>query len=308
MLVMLTRGSPRITRRHRIRNVVSRVQFVCCCQSSRRNHPKLKVFKVEMYEVDPEVPFRHANIDVSNLYDGATQDGCRDLLVQCGLIEPDEECKFERTVLMVGRFLPLLSNEATYCWTFSPGMGDEQALVLPIIEDGQIVDLLALHGEDRDVWGCVTGQGKMVGTLKASQPVRIYKAPFQWLLFGCDGVIVLRNDAYSPKRRFTDADGAVHQAAQSSPRLEDASLIYGESLTHVEELIERVFAIPAYDGDIPAFVRNDAGIIFELVERYVEKESVRVGIDTERCDIEDEILERAVDETLQQMKIEGMFA
>jgi hypothetical protein len=263
---------------------------------------------MKIYEPDPELPFWRSNIDVSDLYNNATQEGCHDVLVQTGLFEPSEKINFERMVLMVGRFLPLLSNDATYHWTFSPGLGDEQALVLPIIEDGQIVDLLALNGGDTDVWGCVTGQGGLAGTITAGQPVRVYKSPFQWLLFGCDGVVVLMKDAYSPKRIYIDAKGAVHQIVQSFPRLEDASLIYGESLEHTEELIHRIFELPTINGNIPAFVGSDGRIILDLIERHIEKESLRVGIDTERYDIEDEILNRAVEDTLQQMKGEGLFA
>jgi hypothetical protein len=121
----------------------------------------LLAFKPEPYEIDPEVPFWRSTVDVEALYAKHRQSGAVDLLTDLAMINPDDTADLGQIVLMSGRFLPLLSNDTTYFCTFSPGMGEEQAVVLPINEHGIMVDLLAISTDDASLWGCVTGHGGM---------------------------------------------------------------------------------------------------------------------------------------------------
>jgi hypothetical protein len=264
---------------------------------------ELLAFKPEPYEADPEVPFWRSTVDVEALYAEHRQSGAVDLLTDLAMIDPDDTADLGQIVLMTGRFLPLLSNDTTYFCTFSPGMGEEQAVVLPINEHGLLVDLLAISTDDASLWGCVTGHGGMAGSFTADQPVRVYKQPWQWLLFGCDGVVVLANAAFSPKPFNIEPDGSVRPIYPLPPKLAGASLIYAESLDHADELLYRLFERPIIEDSHPSL----SGQLLEMADRNVSKGLKRIGIDTERYDIDAEILIRSVDETLRTMKREGFF-
>lgn len=238
------------------------------------------------YEYDTEVPYWRTNPNVQALYDTHGREGqeATDLLIELGLAEPDSELAFGPMAVMNGQFLPLLTNAQTYQNTFTPGSGD-LALVLPIKRDGETVDLLAVSASDVAVWGCVTGKGAIAGHVREGQPVRVYEAPWRWLLFGCDGVVVLAKNAF--------------------PKLSAASSIIAESLDHADDLTERVFLRPVLEkpelenSDAKDEARAIAAANAELEARD------RIHVDEDRYDIEEELLQRAVVDTVAKLKIEG---
>jgi hypothetical protein len=75
---------------------------------------------------------------------------------------------------------------------------------MPVIEDGQTVDIVAWRaGRNRkklDVWGCVTHSSRFLNrdaiydTTRA-EPLRVHEHWWQWLRAGCSGVVPLRVSA-----------------------------------------------------------------------------------------------------------------
>lgn len=212
------------------------------------------------YEYDPEVPYWRADIEVQALFDTYAPDGA---------------------LTMRGRFLPLLTNTQTYCNTFTPGAGTEEAIVVPIYANGRMVDILALSADDVAVWGCVTGKGTVAGTIPDGQPVRVYEAPWRWQIFDCDGVVILAKSAF--------------------PGLASASEVYAESLDHADDLAERVFLSPVLESPEP----TDRSARLIAAENAELEARDRIHIDEERYDVEEEILQRAVISTVVQLRTEG---
>ena len=256
-----------------------------------------------LYDIDSEVPFWRSDINVAALYQTHRQDGAADVIAN--LFAYADQPDLGDVVLMTGQFLPLLSNEATYHFTFTPGHGDEQAIVFPVLADGAMVDLLAISADDTGMWGCVTGKGAMVGTVAPNKPLRVYKRPCQWLLFECDGVVVLRRDAFASNPFHAEPDGTVSHVQTALPKLASVSMIFAESLDHADDLLWRVFEYPTWAYSHPILTPEMVG---QMTDRMVTKGMGKIAIDSERYDIEPEIIGRAVEETLRTMKSEGLFA
>ena len=154
------------------------------------------------------------------------------------------------------------------------------------------------------MWGGVTGHGGMVGTVVTGAPLRVYKRPCQWLLFGCDGVVVLRNDAFSPNPFHIEPNGTVRHVQAALPKLASASMIFAESLDHADDLLWKLFEYPTWAHCHPML----EGKVGPMTDRAVVAGSAKIVIDAERYDVEPEILSRAVDDTLRILKSEGLFA
>jgi hypothetical protein len=147
---------------------------------------------------DVEAPFWRSSVDLAALYETHRKPGAIDLMCDRAMVDPDDTLFPDQFVPMSRRILPLLSNETNYCFTFSPRLDDDPAIVFPGYAEGDMVGLLAICAHDTALWTCVTGRGgSRSGNFAAGQPVRVHKEePWRWLLFGCDDVAVLNKDAY----------------------------------------------------------------------------------------------------------------
>ncbi|EKS38751.1 hypothetical protein [Afipia clevelandensis] len=236
------------------------------------------------YEYDPEVPYWRADVDAQALYDAHGRVGpeVTDLLLELELAKPSGVDDIGPVAIMDGRFSDAYLGDHTFTWIFTPGEGPDSAIVIPIWQDGRVVDLLALSADDVRNWGCVTGKGIVAGTIPDGQPVRVYEAPWRWVKYGCDGVVILAKSAF--------------------PALSGSPVIYAESIDHAENLAERVFVRPVLERPDDPSARLIAAENAELEARD------RIHIDEERYDeIDEEILQRAVVETVAQLKLEGIF-
>lgn len=93
------------------------------------------------------------------------------------------------------------AGDGLYC----PGEGPLH-LVLPVYEDGELVDLSAFRSADPTTWLLRTGFGWALGLehglerLTWGDPVTLYVSPLDWLRAGADGLCVLDWDA--PELRY----------------------------------------------------------------------------------------------------------
>jgi len=227
-------------------------------------------------DFDPTVPYWESDIDVAALYQAhlitdLTQDSLFDYL---GL---DETAETNGPVgFMRGRFSDALLPDHTFQWIFTPGAGEMPAIVVPVLVDGEMVDIMACGGFDHG-WGCVTGHGNILGALTPGAPLRAYKSAQRWLMWA-DGVLPLRKRAWE--------------------RLAEASLIIAEDPDHAGELAYRVFSLPACERS-----GGDYDTIIEA-ERIA---STRVGVDTDRYDLRRFVVERAADRAVPNLKNEGIL-
>ena len=197
------------------------------------------------YQPDPEAPyFRTDSASVPDLLRSYGKAGCADVMALKGLLDEDDDDPPDLT-LVTGRFMILISGDFTYPATFSPGLGDDIAIAVPVVQDGETIDAVCISADDMDAWGAITGRGSIAGHFKEGQPVRIYATPWRWLFRKRDGVVVLRKDAYSPKQFAMDASGAVGRINGDKARLANASIIYAETPEHAEELLFRIFEKPS---------------------------------------------------------------
>jgi hypothetical protein len=116
---------------------------------------------MSIYNRDSTVPFWRSNVDVDFLFAAHAHRPDR---AQAWLRHRyvSEFCAaFGQAVMMRGKFELGLLGAHTYHWTFTPDRKGGLALVLPVYEQGRLVDLLAIHRhQHHSVWGCVTGAGQ----------------------------------------------------------------------------------------------------------------------------------------------------
>jgi hypothetical protein len=253
---------------------------------------------------DPFVPYWLNGTNVSDLYHHHRKLDVGEYLAVRGLLDADAE-EPKDLALMKGRFAPLISPRHTYWATFSPGLADDLALVAPIWNNGIMIDMLAICADEMDYWGAVTGYGGILGSITPNWPVRVYQTPLQWLLWDRDGVIVLRKDAYAPRHFRILADRSVERLPKQGASLSDASIIYAESLEHADELVFRVFEEPADNDQHPAF--DGTSVHEDILRRTILDGQSRVGVDTDRYDLDRAVARQAVDTFVIKMKNEGMF-
>jgi hypothetical protein len=222
-------------------------------------------------ELDPALPYWKANADASQLL---SRHGYRttrvDAWIERILCPRDEDDHiFGLFTEMRGRFTPGVFCSRTHQFTFTPdSRGPHNAMVMAVRKGDVVVDLIGIWKGDDSIWGCVTGYGTMLGVLVPDSPTRVYKTLRQWLLYGCDGVMPLAKSAF--------------------PDLSVASQLIAEDLDHMDELSYRVFFSPAFYDD-----RGESQEERCRTVRKAEADALqKIAIDTDRCDVDNEILDR----------------
>ena len=221
-----------------------------------------------MCEVDSDVPYWNADVDCAALFakHKGHPGGFDDFLDGCWPY--DGEPTGTSLTEMVGKFEPLLWRDRTYNWSFTPGGGNDRALVAPVFEDGVMVDIIAVRAEQMEIWGAVTGRGSI---LEADT----FDECEQFLLWG-DGTLPLNKTVL--------------------PSLSSAAQICAEDLDHADLLAWLVFEEPEFDkGGEPA---AEAAV---LHARDV------IGIDDERYDVEYLMAQRAKHNAYDELKQKGII-
>jgi hypothetical protein len=101
---------------------------------------------------------------------------------------------------MPGEFAPANISHI-YQYKFTPDMnGAYRAVVMPVMEHGQMVDIVAFrqnaNRKKLDVWGTVTGAGRFLNRdaiydKSRTQPLVVCQSWWHWLRTGCKGVLPL---------------------------------------------------------------------------------------------------------------------
>jgi hypothetical protein len=179
---------------------------------------------MSVYNRDDSLPYWRANVDVDHLF---TAHAHRPEKAQAWLRYRDvsETCfGYERAVLMNGFFEGGILGNHTFCWTFTPGRRGDLAIVVPVLNDGRLVDLVAMSRHDHNLWGTCTGHGQYLGSLAAVR-LRIHRTLAGWLANDCDGIVPLSKLFF--------------------PQLRNAPTIVAENDDHAWDLAYRVFIDPA---------------------------------------------------------------
>jgi hypothetical protein len=125
--------------------------------------------------------------------------------------------------MMRGHFEAGSLGAHTYHWTFTPTYKGDPAIVVPVHEQGRLVDLLAIARHNFRVWGCCTGAGQYVG--KFANPLPVHDTPYSWLMSDCDGVLPLAKSFF--------------------PLMQFASSIVAQDGNHAWEIAHQAFIYPA---------------------------------------------------------------
>jgi hypothetical protein len=176
-----------------------------------------------IYHRDPTLPFWRSNVDTDAVFWAHAQRPDR---AQAWLRyrEVLDSCYgFQRAVMMRGHFEGGILGNHTYYWTFTPGRKGDLAIVLPAYNECRLIDFVALSRHDHKVWGCCTGAGQYLGDI--TTPLRVHRAPANWLANDCDGILPL-------SKAFI-------------PSLQSAPSIIAEDDDHAWDLAYRVFIDPA---------------------------------------------------------------
>jgi hypothetical protein len=183
------------------------------------------------YHRDPSVPFWRSNVDVDLLFENHSHRPerakawlrYRDVSETC--------CGFEQAVMMRGHFEGGILSNHTYHWTFTPTSKGKPAIVLPVYEQGRLVDFLAIARHDYRVWGCCTGAGQYVGDFSNATredrtlPIilHVHDTPYSWLMSNCDGILPLAK-AFFPLMQF--AQNIVAQDGDHAWEIAHQAFIY----------------------------------------------------------------------------------
>ncbi len=157
---------------------------------------------MSFYDRDPTVPFWQSNVDVVSLF---TAHAHRQDRAQAWLRYRDvaETCTaFGQAVIMRGHFEAGSLGAHSYHWTFTPTCQGAPAIVLPVYDQGRLLDLLAIARHDYRVWGCCTGAGQYVG--RFANPLQVHDTPYSWLMSNCDGILPLAK-AFFPLMQFAQS-------------------------------------------------------------------------------------------------------
>ena len=154
---------------------------------------------MNFYDRDPSLPYWLANVEANSLFENHSHrlDRAQAWLRYRNV---SESCTaFGQAVLMRGHFEADSLGAHTYQWTFTPTYLGQPAIVLPVHEQGRLVDLVAIARHDYRVWGCCTGTGQYVG--KFVNPLPVHDTPYSWLMSNCGGVLPLAK-AFFPLMQF----------------------------------------------------------------------------------------------------------
>lgn len=109
---------------------------------------------------------------------------------------------------------------------YVPGNG-EMHLILPVRDNGELVDLCAMRSADPAGWLLRTGYGWALGLERGLEPhswgdpVPVWLTPLSWLRAGCAGLVVLDWDA--PEVRYlAGLPNLVCETAAQASRLREA--------------------------------------------------------------------------------------
>lgn len=83
---------------------------------------------------------------------------------------------------------------------FHPDPDGRRSLVLPVVEDGELIDLVSFSTSTPDNWRLRTGLGTALGLHDGwchcwPDEVQLHRNPLQWLRGGCSGLCVVDWDA-----------------------------------------------------------------------------------------------------------------
>lgn len=79
---------------------------------------------------------------------------------------------------------------------FEPSDNGRDAIIVPIFDDDELVDLVAFDPRQPEVWWCRIGTEPLLGinwlaNVDPTTPVRIFAHPLDWLRAGGAGVVIL---------------------------------------------------------------------------------------------------------------------
>lgn len=77
---------------------------------------------------------------------------------------------------------------------FEPHDAGEYAVIVPIMEGDEMVDLLAFNPRRPEKWWCRIGSERLLGSTDnqlLGKPLHVFRTPLNWLRAGCDGVVPL---------------------------------------------------------------------------------------------------------------------
>ncbi|WP_143029630.1 hypothetical protein [Bradyrhizobium brasilense] len=180
---------------------------------------------------DHTLPYWRNNVDAESIFEGFSH---RPERAKAWLRhrKVSETCiGFECAVMMNGHFEGGVLSDHTYHWTFTPGRKGDHAIVVPVYEQGRLVDMLAISRHDHRVWGCVTGAGQYVGNFTdasrtdRTQPavVHVHDTPYSWFMSGCEGILPLAK-AFFPLMQL--ASSIVAQGYEHAWQIANEAFIY----------------------------------------------------------------------------------
>lgn len=111
-------------------------------------------------------------------------------------------------VIEFGRIAPpfgVMAIENAGQGLFRPSLTGKRALVVPVVERGEIVDLCAFFSQQPEDWLLRTGLGWALGEDALSRAMwgevpELHRTPLDWLRAGCAGMCVV--DWEAPEVRF----------------------------------------------------------------------------------------------------------
>ncbi|MCA1653678.1 MAG: hypothetical protein ABR588_05965 [Sphingomicrobium sp.] len=118
---------------------------------------------------------------------------------------------------------------------YAPSCDGAPHLILPVFEDGELVDLVAFTSEQPLAWLLRIGVGWSLGLLDGFErhswepEVRLWASPLDWLRAGCDGLCVL--DWSAPE--------VINLASLPSIRCQDHNLA-----DRLKEALSRPYRLP----------------------------------------------------------------
>lgn len=251
----------------------------------------------DVFELDPACPYWQSDFDAGELLEKYKL-GCGGfsdwLDRESGDSWYSDEPRGALVYAMRGHFEPLIWPDRCHQYTFTPGAGGTLALVIPVVEDGRVIDLVAMAAHHEWIWACVTGRGTVTGNETEGEPLRIYKTAWQWLLWDCDGVLPLDKSVYPGLAEIDFSRSA------------DNRVLLAEGLDHADELIYRVYAKPAIEAP-PVALAGNWEAVFSRADAIEDKARTLVCVDTERFDITREKTLRAEFIARQEFKEQGII-
>lgn len=79
---------------------------------------------------------------------------------------------------------------------YEPNPDGDHAIVVPVMDDDELVDLLAFDPRRKSEWFVRLGSEPLLGASALSEqllgkPLHIFRSPLTWLQASCDGIVIL---------------------------------------------------------------------------------------------------------------------